>query len=433
MLLSLCLLLACATDPQGAGGDGAAHDDTGPTSDGGGDGGADGGGDSGTDGGAAPDVTWAEVQPILVDNCYGCHASNGIAMQLEGYESASVWSHEIESATDEERMPPWPPTDSCLSLKDVRGLDDAEKATLARWAELGAPRGNAEDVELPGPDESDADVWVQLEEAYTPESGLEDDYRCFVVDPQLAQDVSITRFQVFPGNTAIVHHVLLYDDRNGDSVALDAADPGPGYTCFGSSGVSDSQTLGGWVPGMDRGVEFPEGTGVELAAGSLLVLQIHYAPQNDPGRPDQTRMALELADGAVEDLYLIPFYDTDLDIPPGQAAHVEGVRYTNEYIPFKVWGVTPHMHKLGAAISAGITREGEDQCLVDIPDWDFEYQQFYWFEEPFQVEMGDEMWLQCVYDNTTANPDNPHSPPETVHWGEGTGDEMCLVYVMATL
>lgn len=420
---------------DGGAADGGAADggstDGGSTDGGAGDGGSADGGS--TDGGATAGVTWEQVQPILVDNCYGCHKDEGIALSLQGHDNASLWSNSIAAAVSDGRMPPWPPSGDCVSLADVRGLAEEEIATLVEWAEAGAPRGDAADVELPGVDKVDADAWVQLAEPYTPDEGLEDDYRCFVVDPGLTEDVYVERMEVFPGNTSIVHHVLLYDDVNGDSVALDEADPGPGYQCYGGPKVENSNALGGWVPGMDEGVVVPEGTGLQLKAGTRLVLQLHYAPQNDPGRPDQTRMALHFAEGEVQPLYLIPFVDYSLGIPAGESHHVEGVSYTNTYLSFQVHGVTPHMHKLGKEIRAGITREGESQCLIEIEDWDFEYQQFYWFEEPFRVEVGDEMWLECVYDNSASNPDNPHSPPQDVQWGDGTSDEMCLLYVMATL
>jgi hypothetical protein len=37
---------------------------------------------------------------------------------------------------------------------------------------------------------------------------LYDEYRCFLVDPGLAQDAFITGYEVTPGNAAIVHHII---------------------------------------------------------------------------------------------------------------------------------------------------------------------------------------------------------------------------------
>ena len=40
--------------------------------------------------------------------------------------------------------------------------------------------------------------------------------------------------------------------------------------------------------------------------------------------------------------------------------------------------------------------------------------------------------VEAEYDNSTDNPYNPNSPPQPVHWGEQTTDEMCLLSVQLT-
>ena len=37
-----------------------------------------------------------------------------------------------------------------------------------------------------------------------------DDYRCFLLDPQLTKDVYLTGTFVKPGNADVVHHVILF-------------------------------------------------------------------------------------------------------------------------------------------------------------------------------------------------------------------------------
>ncbi len=99
-----------------------------------------------------------------------------------------------------------------------------------------------------------------------------------------------------------------------------------------------------------------------------------------------------------------------------------------------VYGVTPHMHLLGSQISVSNTRaDGEEQCWIDIEDWDFQYQEFYWFQDPVRFEDGDTLNLSCTFDNSIDNPDNPSDPPILVHWGERTTDEMCLAFVTFAL
>ena len=84
-----------------------------------------------------------------------------------------------------------------------------------------------------------------------------------------------------------------------------------------------------------------------------------------------------------------------------------------------IWTVTPHMHEMGKQIRVGIDRAGQDHCLVDVPDWDFNWQQFYMFQEPFLLQDNDAANVRCTWDNPTD---------EFVRWGSSTSDEMCIAY-----
>jgi hypothetical protein len=90
--------------------------------------------------------------------------------------------------------------------------------------------------------------------------------------------------------------------------------------------------------------------------------------------------------------------------------------------PGKLWGAFPHMHELGRRIVLERTPSGSDEseCLVSVPEWDFEWQGAYFFREPVPVTLGDRLTLRCVYDNPTSDP---------VFWGEGTEDEMCVSFL----
>ena len=103
-----------------------------------------------------------------------------------------------------------------------------------------------------------------------------DDYRCFLLDPRLTQDRYLTGTFVKPDDRAVVHHVILFrvdPDQVSAAKQLDAKDPGEGWTCFGDSGLPNSNDLdnapwlGAWAPGSQESVDAP-GYGVPLPAGS---------------------------------------------------------------------------------------------------------------------------------------------------------------------
>ncbi len=95
----------------------------------------------------------------------------------------------------------------------------------------------------------------------------------------------LTGTNVVPGSPDVVHHVILFrvpPDQVAEAEQTDADTDGPGWTCFGGSGLEgdltnldDASWLGAWAPGGTETVT-RKGYGVELPAGSRIVMQVHY-------------------------------------------------------------------------------------------------------------------------------------------------------------
>jgi hypothetical protein len=93
-------------------------------------------------------------------------------------------------------------------------------------------------------------------------------------------------------------------------------------------------------------------------------------------------------------------------------------------------GIMPHMHLIGKSIKAFCVTPSNDTIhLIDIPEWDFHWQYFYQFQKPILLPAGSVIYGQATYDNTNNNPNNPNNPPKNVSVGEGTEDEMFLIYM----
>ena len=87
--------------------------------------------------------------------------------------------------------------------------------------------------------------------------------------------------------------------------------------------------------------------------------------------------------------------------------------------------IMPHMHLLGKRFKAfAISPSGDLIPLVNIPDWDFNWQMTYTFQKYIHVPKGSVIYAEAQYDNTKANPRNPNYPPQDVGYGWGTKDEM---------
>ncbi|MCL6529842.1 MAG: hypothetical protein K6T70_06960 [Meiothermus ruber] len=85
---------------------------------------------------------YQDVKPILEAQCVGCHKPGGIApFSLTEPQDAVARAQLIAAVTASGRMPPWPPGPDSPEFLDQRKLTEAQKATLAAWAQAGAPLG----------------------------------------------------------------------------------------------------------------------------------------------------------------------------------------------------------------------------------------------------------------------------------------------------
>jgi len=433
---------------------------------------ADGGGDSASDVGRVAVTWWHDIAPLTERYCAGCHRDDGVApFSMQTYSDAAHHASLMAGMTEARRMPPWPPaTTGCLELINARVLSIEQIGLFRAWSEAGAPEGNRADYVAPmvrmDPFPPTGDITVQPPDPYTPNlTNPADDFHCFVLDPQLTTTRDVIGVRVTPGNGGIVHHMLLFEVRAGGMTQLqqlDDAAPGPGYTCSGGPGVTanirpapagssellafDQQGIAGWGPGYPA-MAFPAGTGIRLAPGSRIVMQIHYDVRSvTAAATDRTRVDLYLSPEPVRHPAMwVPESQTQFLVPAGVGPPDVRSRVvaspTNWALPFRIWGVWPHMHQRGHEIRADIQHpDGTSECLIDIPSWNVHAQESFWFRSPARTQslmgVSSHTTLTCVYDNTPANQpivDGIQQAPYDLHWGEGGDQEMCLNFYYVSL
>ena len=332
-------------------------------------------GEAGTSSADTPTYT-EDVAPILMANCVTCHRPGQVApMSLTTYAETRPWARAIRNEVEPRRMPPWHAEPGVREYTNDRSLSDAEIDVILRWVDAGAPKGDDKHMP-PLPTFSDGwqlgepDIVIAMNEAYQIEAEGDDEYRCFVLDPQFETDQWIDVVEVLPGNRTTDHHIVLYVDQAGKiAPRLDAEEPGEGYSCFGTAGFP-AYMVPGWGPGYTP-TETPAGSGYLLKAGAKLVLQMHY---HKNGRPEEdlTRVGLRLArKPASKVLYngyvLTPF----LNIPPGDPNVVVAGRYpVREDIT--VYSVVAHMHYLGKSMDIWTILPDDSRVdLVKVPRFDF--------------------------------------------------------------
>lgn len=422
------------------------------------------------------------ARPIIEANCVACHSAG----QIAGYAPFTTAEDVVWAAQDIKfhvvtgLMPPWMPSSANLPLKNDRSLSDEEIAIIAAWADAGAPLGDPHDYIPSATDrielvEIRADLALQLDEAYRPDPDALDDYRCFAFELNIDAPQFITGYEFIPDVAEMAHHSIFYlfDERAERAIQRrNYADGRPGWSCYGGAGLaSEGEGIGGWAPGASP-VIAPEGTGFLISPGQQIVVQMHYNLWTTR-QPDRSRIVLQLESAENELAELIDFplaAPVEIPCPAGvtgpqcdREAAIERVadlygddaRHTPDYLlrecgqsiadyaensgenavgycdypitgPLTVFGVSGHMHELGRSFRLELNPESEAPLLLlDIPRWDFHWQDHYLFVEPLQIVRGDVLRMTCVWDNS------PSDDPRYVVWGEGTSDEMCFGSVLA--
>ncbi len=421
-----------------------------------------------------------EVAPILETNCASCHQTGSIGASmwtLDDAGDAAEVADGLAVVTEAGYMPPWPASDAGIPLKHSRGLTDDEIAVIGRWADAGAVLDVPGDTPIEVPDEPEVrqprpDRVVTMPRAYKGSPDQRDDYRCFILDPEVTEPTFLTGYTFDPDRLDVVHHAIVSRVRAEAVPGArddDAADPGPGWSCLAGMGLDGGDRVAGWVPGQ-RPVAFDEGDGFDFQPGDVLVAQIHY--HYEASAPaDRSGMTLEFAEdptgitplqsrsligpvempcrpGATE-----PLCDRDAAVadvgerfgpggamianalhricgttPAEVAAAADGdvASTTCDYPvrgPGQIIGVLGHMHEFGKSYRLTLNPDTADEkILLDIPVWNFGWQLSYTPVEELLVEPGDTLRVNCTWDRSLR----PELPPRYIVFAEGTDDEMCF-------
>lgn len=416
-----------------------------------------------------PGVTWhADIRPIFDAHCNGCHGPGATVapFELTDHEAVVELLPVIEASLADGSMPPWGASAGVEMIGDL-SLTADQLALFESWVEAGAPEGDPDRPGAPITLDSvpflGADQTLSIEAPYAGEPGRLDEYRCFVVPWPDGAERYVTGLAVDPDNVEAVHHVLAFVVPPEGAEAFDgydAADPLPGYACFGqpypvdrgptpASALPPSTLIGAWTPGQEA-QGMADGVGIGVAPGSRIVIQMHYYGLADSGVPDQSAVSFSTAETVAQPSCVLPLIDlgwyfdpTSLVIPAGES-DVQGSFEMSPATsfgpvvcpdidwqgPLELHAVMPHQHKLGRRLELTLRRaDGEQVLIVDADRYDFDWQRNYLLADPIEVGPGDTFAVRCVWDNTPpirAAADLDPTPVD-VHWGDDSDSEMCLV------
>ena len=418
---------------------------------------------------------YSDIKPILDAYCVDCHQADGIApFPLEEFSILQPYVDLIVHSITQKTMPPWGANDVGVPLKYDQRLSADQISMITQWVEDGAIEGDPDDTLAPiyvdkGGLER-VDLTLSLPSTYIPNRDRLDDYRCFVLPWPLDEDNHIVGFSGVPGNQKSVHHLVAFKIGPNQAELVDgfeALDDGPGYTCYGDANPSNwepeslADTLvysfvGQWAPGQEGSV-FPSSSGQKVESGSRIILQVHYSTVAEGDLADQSSIQFMLDQEVQNEGIYLPWFDItwylqpdSMLIPAGQdhVRHVftnrlgasPGARYIAGDMDLSqgayLHAIFPHMHTLGRQFNIRhISSEGQIRPILQIPDYDFNWQREYHLQEPVYIAPDDEIELECIWDNTMEQILKSGLTIEElqdVSWGDGTYDEMCIAMMYLT-
>jgi hypothetical protein len=385
---------------------------------------------------ATPTFT-EHIAPIVFGACAHCHRPGEAApFPLLSYADVKKRGNNLLAVVEDRLMPPWHPEPGYGTFRGEARLPDGDIATLRAWVAAGMPEGPRD--RLPAlPTFADGwqlgkpDLVLQTQGAFEVPAGGRDIYRNFAIPLGLPDDVWVTAVEVRPGARAVLHHVLVFLDEDQAARPLEGKDGRPG---FHGMRLQRAPMLAGWAVG-GQPEHLPDGLAVRIPKGSDLVLQSHLHPSGKRER-EQTTIGLYLAKTppahTLVQIQLPPFFGftAGLDIPAGETDY----RLADSFeLPCDVLAVTVggHAHRLCRSMQMQAVRpDGSEVPLLRIPQWDFDWQNRYTFAAAVPLPKGATVRAELHYDNSTANDDNPNSPPKRVRWGRETTDEMGSITLM---
>ena len=416
-------------------------------------------------GAQAPAPTFArDVAPIVYRNCATCHRPGGIGpMSLLTFENARAFATRIRERIIAGTMPPWHADAPPGTFSNDRRLSDADKRTIVRWVDAGAPLGNAADLP-PAPDFPTEwtigapDAVIAMPHHFDVPATGTIEYQYFEVPTGFTEDKWVRAIEILPGAREVVHHVLVFARApEPPTYAAGTAAPAAPAAASGAPAapappplmirrtdhsIPDAlgpdgkprqlgSLIGSTAPGTNV-LAFPAGTALRVRAGSVLTFQMHYTARGHAMK-DRTRVGMVFAKEPPENQMIASaFFNGQFEIPAGaRDHHVAAEVGFSESV--QLWGLLPHTHLRGKRWEYRlILPDGKAEVLLSVPRYDFNWQTYYLFAKPVAIPAGSRIESVAWYDNSEANPSNP-DPAKPVRWGDQTWEEMQYTGLLVTV
>ncbi len=382
--------------------------------------------------------TWhQDVKPLVDNYCIRCHTDGNIGVgNFNDADTVFALADLMLARIKEGSMPPPVADPTCQDYvaSEHLSVSAEDKAIFETWVAEGKPEGVPTEAETiiaaVEPELEDYDLELQISEPFTPtfsnENRLGNEYRCFILDPNVDETFYLTAMHPIIDKSKISHHAVI-----GKVPRAFPFNSGPdGFDCFD---LSFSETfkdvvIGTWAPGT-LPLIFDEGMGMKVRPSEVFLIQMHYF-MSGPESLDQPTLPgyrFRTATSVEREVELITIGDYDFEIPAGASdhRHTATLRADRDY---QVIGAFPHMHVLGSGYELKV--EDSDACVVRADRYDFDNQLMYQLLQPVDLKQGETLSFTCRWDNSAENPDQINETVQDVVAGEYTNQEMCFAFAL---
>jgi hypothetical protein len=408
-------------------------------------------------------ITYKQVQSIINRKCVTCHRTDGYApFSLETFDDVKKRAQFIKHVIGSGYMPPWKANNHYRSFANDKSLSTTEKKLVLQWIEQGCIQGNVAIQTKTARYQSGSqvnakpDLVLSMKAPFEVPPINENVYICYKIPFELKHDTFVRAIEFIPGNKAVVHHasyqvIAVEDDVDlfagpqyfrYDADTLNRVKDDHDYRYFNLIGKSGAMPVemyhNGWLPGTSV-QKYPKGIGFNLPKkGVLLIRNFHYSPTPIP-QSDLSKFYLFFSSVPPERAIGFAAFKPKNPTPDGKwyikandssfTAHIN-VKFHNDV---SLLNINPHMHHLGKYfIAYAVTSTNDTIKLVEIPQWDFNWQEFYRFKKMVKIPAGSVLHAEAIYDNSLRNAENPYHPPKDIlfEWGMNDDSEMMRLVLL---
>ncbi|WP_026629290.1 cytochrome c [Dyadobacter alkalitolerans] len=383
---------------------------------------------------------YKDVQPIIHANCVPCHRTGEAApFALITFEDVTKRSKFIKQVVSSRYMPPWKADNHYNSFANDRTLSDQDIKTIVGWIDGGTPKGKQN---LKAEQELQArvnagtaykrkpDLALKMKEPFMVKGDAAERFVMFKIPFELGQEANVEAIEFTSNNKKLIHHANFAIHPVSDP-AIDLNNTVDFVDLSGPSGdkyyewvkyKKEMTYYGGWIPGTT--VEtYPEDMGWIMPKRGVVLVTVHFGLSSvDAESIDGVNIffkktpikrkvkVISLGSGGIGEKDISPPFMIFAD-----EVKSFRLRIANNQPDVSLLYAWPHMHYLGKEFKAyATTAAGDTVKLVHVPAWDFRWQEIYKYKKPLLLPKGAVVHVEGTYDNTAANPANPHSPPELV-------------------